>query len=276
MTDQTSIPPDRSPKRVRHPLRFRTLAVSDVQALSPSMRRVTLAGDDLADFVSVGFDDHLKFFVPIEGQESPVFPILGPEGPVFPEGAPPLVGRDYTPRRFDPINNTLDIDFALHDEGPATQWARQARIGEKVGIGGPRGSFVIPLAFDWHLLIADETGLPAVARRLEELPAGTRALAILEVDGPQSEIALESEAEIRLHWVHRNGLPAGSDGAFLATLEGIRFPDGDYHAWVACESAVAKTLRTWLIDNRHANPKWMRASGYWRRGSAGAHDSHDA
>jgi NADPH-dependent ferric siderophore reductase len=28
-----------------------------------------------------------------------------------------------------------------------------------------RGSFILPTDFDWHLLIGDETALPALARR---------------------------------------------------------------------------------------------------------------
>jgi NADPH-dependent ferric siderophore reductase len=73
----------------------------------------------------------------------------------------------------------LHIDFAIHDAGPATDWALRARIGDALEIGGPRGSAVIPMEFDWYLLIGDETGLPAIGRRLEELPAGSRALVIV-------------------------------------------------------------------------------------------------
>jgi NADPH-dependent ferric siderophore reductase len=274
--DHIATEPDRSPKRIRHELRFRRLDVTEVLTLSPSMVRVIFSGDDLKDFVSLGFDDHVKFFVPAEGEGMPVVPSLGPDGLVFPEGAPKPIGRDYTPRHFDPVRKTLAIDFALHDEGPATPWARQASAGMQVAIGGPRGSFIIPLAFDWHLLIADETGLPALARRLEELPTGSRAIAIVEVEGPQYELAISSRADISLHWVHRKDLPAGSVEPLISAVADIPFPAGDFHTWIACESAVAKALRTWLIGNRNSNPKWMRASGYWRRGNAGVHDHHDS
>src|SRR6266568_4230449 len=76
-------------------------------------------------------------------------------------GAP--VMRDYTPRRFDAVQRELDIEFALHGDGPAATWAAQAAPGQRVMIGGPRGSFIVPTDFDWHLLIGDETALPAVA-----------------------------------------------------------------------------------------------------------------
>ena len=69
------------------------------------------------------------------------------------------------------------------------RWAAQAQRGETLTLGGPRGSFIIPTTYDWHLLIGDETALPAISRRLAELPAGARAVVLAEVDGPRDTIA---------------------------------------------------------------------------------------
>jgi len=60
------------------------------------------------------------------------------------------VARDFTPRRFDNRSGELDIEFALHADGIATTWAAAARVGQYLGIGGPRGSMLIPAVFDWH------------------------------------------------------------------------------------------------------------------------------
>ena len=68
------------------------------------------------------------------------------------------------------------IEFALHGEGPAAEWAAQAAAGHTLAIGGPKGSLIVPLDYDWHLLVGDETAFPAVARRLEQLPAGAKAI----------------------------------------------------------------------------------------------------
>ncbi len=169
------------PQRVRHQPRRRTLDVKHVDKISAHMIRVTLGGD-LDGFTSVGFDDHVKLFFPT--------------GSVGEDGQPEFMARDYTPRRHDPQAKTLAIEFVIHDAGPATRWAEQAKPGQTLQIGGPRGSFVIPTDFDWHLLIGDDTGLPAIARRLEELPAGTRAVALIEVDGPDDHVAIDSAADV--------------------------------------------------------------------------------
>lgn len=262
------------PHRVRHELRFRRLTVQAVQRVTPHLIRVTLAGDELAGFTSPGFDDHAKLFFPDAATGRLTLPTVGPEGPVWPEGARPTM-RDYTPRRHDPAAGTLEIDFALHEAGPATQWAERARPGDILGVGGPRGSFMVPTDFDWHLLIGDDTALPAIARRLAELPAGARTVVLAEVDGEADQLKFETRAALTLQWVHRRGSEPGKGTALLEALRQMSLPAGDFHAWVACESAIAKALRAHLVGERGANPKWVRASGYWRRGAVATHDTHD-
>jgi NADPH-dependent ferric siderophore reductase len=250
----------RAPQRVRHQPRRRTLTIRAVEKIAAHMIRVTLAGD-LDGFTSLGFDDHIKLFFP--------------DGTTNAEGAPNMMGRDFTPRRYDPAANTLAIDFAIHDAGPATRWAEQAQPGQTLDIGGPRGSFIIPTTYDWHLLIADETGLPAIGRRLDELPAATRVVVLGEVDGPDDEIAFATKTNATVTWAHRNGVPAGDSDALAKTLATMQLPAGDYYAWVACESLTAKALRRQLIADHGANPKWLRAAGYWRRGAVAIHDVHE-
>lgn len=274
MTDfSTSPQPDRLPRRVRHDLRFRQLTVKSVQRVTPHLLRVVLTGDELEGFHSPGFDDHAKLFFPDPATGRLTLPTMGPEGPVWPEGRPTM--RDYTPRRHDAAAKTLEIDFALHEAGPATQWAENARPGDRIGVGGPRGSFIVPTEFDWHLLIGDDTALPAISRRLAELPAGARVVVLAEVDSAADEIPFETQADLTLRWVHRHGAAPGLSPVLVDTLKTIELPAGDFHAWVGCESAIAKALRAHLVGERGANPKWVRASGYWRRGAAATHDTHD-
>ena len=277
-------------RRVRHETRRRRLTVREVQHLTPKMVRVTLAGADLAGFVSMGFDDHVKVFFPPPGSDELVLPTMGPDGPIFAEGAPRPALRDYTPRRYDAAAGVLQLDFAIHDAGPATTWATHAKPGLPLGVGGPRGSFIIPTEFDWHLLIGDETALPAIGRRLEELPRDTRALVVAEIDGPEEEQQFASAAPFEVIWVHRNGTSAenasvagrasvagnaavaGNPTLLLDRLRTVHFPTGDYFAWIAAETQVARALRHHLVTERSANKHWVKAAGYWRLGAAATHD----
>jgi len=251
----------RAPRRVRHQPRRRALTVKAVEPIAAHMIRVTLTGD-LEGFLSLGFDDHVKLFFP--------------DGTTAADGAPGMLGRDFTPRRHDPAANTLEIDFAIHDAGPATRWAAQARPGQDLSLGGPRGSFIIPTDFDWHLLIGDETGLPAISRRLTELPTGARVVVIGEIDGADDELTFDTAADLTVTWAYRRGETAGASDALPRALAQLKAPAGDFYAWVACESLTAKDLRRQLIADHGANPKWLRAAGYWRWGATAIHDMHDS
>lgn len=259
------------PRRVRHPLRFRGVEVRSVERRSPGFVRVTFTGDELDGFVSAGFDDHVKVLFPDASGEI-VVPEVTPNGVTWPAGRT-AIKRDYTPRSHDPETRTLVIEFALHEAGPATAWARSAAPGDRLVIGGPRGSLIIPTGFDFHLLIGDETALPAISRRLAELPGTTRVIVLIEVDGPDEEIVLPSAAACEIHWCHRAGAQPGSSVVLLDTLRGMPLPEGEGFAWVAGETGVVRAIRAHLVGEREMSPNRVRAAGYWRRGVAESHET---
>jgi NADPH-dependent ferric siderophore reductase len=251
--------PQREIRRVRHEVKRRRLTVEAITPITPKMLRITLAGEELEGFTSLGFDDHVKLFFPTE-------PAAEPES----ADRPPM--RDYTPRH-DAAAGVLHIDFAIHDAGPATDWALHARAGDSLTTGGPRGSAIIPMEFDWHLFIGDETALPAIGRRLGELPEGSRAVVIAEIENAAEEQSFPRKIDSRVQWVHRHAAPAGTADGLLAALRAAEFPAGDYFAWAAAESNVARALRRALIDERGANRGWVKAAGYWKRGAAAVHEN---
>jgi NADPH-dependent ferric siderophore reductase len=269
--------------RVRHPLKIRLVEVLRIAPLTPHLIRITLGGDDLRGFVSASFDDHVKVFFPAPGAAKPVLPVVGPDGPSHDPGAVPAVMRDFTPRRFDPVAGELDIEFVLHDSGPATTWAAQARVGQYLGIGGPRGSMIIPTGFDWHLLIGDDTALPAMARRLEELPRVARSIVIAEVAGSYAQVDFKSHSQMQVIWCHRGEAPhrdaapgAAAHGSLLASLTALPpLPTGEGYAWVAAESSVVRQIRVHLLSQRGLHKSRIRAAAYWKRGAEAMHEVID-
>lgn len=271
VTDPTS---PRAPQRIRLPLRFRKVQVTATEKFATSFIRITLGGTDLEGFESPGFDDHVKLIFPDVTTGELRVPELGPTGPVWPEGPKPVM-RDYTPRFFDGTAKTLVIDFALHEAGPATAWAINAKAGDWLGIGGPKGSFLVPTDYDFHLLAGDETAVPAIARRLEELPATTRAIALIEVDNVGDEIPLTSAAQLEIIWCYRKGAAAGTTSAIKDALETLALPSGDGYAWIACETKAARAIRSYLVKERNLNAKGVKAAGYWQLGAAIADEGAD-
>ena len=179
-------------ERVRHPFKARHLQLQSREQISPNFVRLTLAGE-MRDFASDGFDDHFKLVLPQEGYDKPLLPEMLDGKPTI-NGPRPTM-RDYTPLRW--TANTLTVDFALHENGPATDWARNAPMGSWVGAAGPRGSMVIRKDFQWYWMLSDASGLPAVERALAELPASahiTLRLAVPEAD--RRELASAAQVDV--------------------------------------------------------------------------------
>jgi NADPH-dependent ferric siderophore reductase len=241
-------------QRVRHELKRRKLVVKRVEQLPPGMVRVVLGGAELAGFTSLGFDDHVKLF--------------------FPSATEGEARRDFTPRRFDADTGELWIDFFLHEAGPAAAWAAGVAEGHLLEIGGPKGSSIIdPSDIDMHLLIGDETGLPAVGRRLEELPATARALVVVETEHGVERFALASSATVQTAWVDRDHSATSAAAAIIGTLRRLDFPKAGCFAWIAHESGVARAIRAYLVEERGWDKRWIKAAGYWQRGTTGTHDT---
>jgi len=267
--------PDRTVQRVRHELKFRRAEVLRTRLVTPQLLCVTFGGEDLRDFLSASFDDHVKVFLPAPGESEPVLPQRAPDGSRLPaaEGAAQPIMRDYTPRRVDNAAAELDIEFVLHGDGPAGSWAAQARPGQWLGFGGPRGSFIVPHGYDWHLLVGDETALPAIARRLEELPAGARVQVVAEVADATAQPPLRSDAEVEFTWLHRGSAEAGAAGLLLKALQGMQRPEGDGYVWGAGEAAEIAAVRAHLVQAWALDKSRIRAASYWKRGAPAHHEN---
>lgn len=242
--------PERRVQRVRHELHRRDVEVVRVEPLGPHFVSVTFHAPSLAGFRSDSFDDHVKFMIDGPSPDEPV-------------------RRDYTPRRFDAARRELTIEFALHGDGPAADWARQAQVGQRAVIGGPRGSMIIPVDYDWHLLVGDDSALPAISRRLEELPAGTRAIVIAQAAEPAGQRELASAATVQAQWVD-------SGQATVQALRELQLPGGEGYAWCAGEAAVMAQLRNVLLAEKRHPKEAMKVAVYWKPGASDFHETLEA
>ncbi|WP_434648808.1 siderophore-interacting protein [Pseudomonas sp. D1-2] len=249
--------------RVSHEIKRRRLQVLRVVDLTPRMRRITVGGPELAGFVSLGTDDHIKLLFPQNAEEHAALENFAP-GAGKAQGPMPEM-RDYTPRRYDLDALELDIDFVLHGDGPASTWAAQAAPGQYLNIAGPRGSMIVPDVFDSYLLIGDETALPAIARRLEGLAPNRKALVVVEVENGAEQQVLHSPAQVHVIWVLREG----RQDSLLRTVQQLEMPGGKLYAWVATESKVSRQIRKVLLEEKGLDQDFVKAVGYWKLDDSG-------
>lgn len=232
--------------RVRHELRQRTLRVAQVEQPGPQWRRIRFESPELKDFVSLGFDDHVKllFAAPHGGED---------------------LRRDYTPRDFDAQAGWLSIDFALHGHGPASQWAAAAQVGDVLRMGGPRGSMVLPPGLGWQLLVGDMTALPAIGRRLRELGHSTPVHVIALVPQATDRLDLPLQPGQTLCWVSSTEELLQALRAWQALQAGG--PPG--YAWCAGEAQSMVRVRQLLVEELGLDRRQVRAAAYWKQGASG-------
>ncbi|MCL6669432.1 MULTISPECIES: siderophore-interacting protein [Streptomyces] len=248
----------------RKPRKAHAAQVVRTERLTPHMQRVVLGGEELAGFAADTCTDHYVklLFPPSEGVTYPEPFDLERIREELPREQWPVT-RTYTVRAFDPETRELTLDFVVHgDEGLAGPWAMRVQPGETVRFMGPGGAYAPDVSADWHLLVGDESALPAIARSLESLPAGATAHAFVEVPGPEEEQKIDSDIEVV--WLHRGDRPVGE--ALLEAVRSFAFPEGRLHAFVHGEAHFVKELRRMLRVERQIPREDLSISGYWRLG----------
>lgn len=248
----------------RYVLKPRKLSVIQKIALSKDMLRIVFQGGGLKDFKSRSPDDHVKLFFPDPSTSVLLEPVmLGGQG----NKTNMQLARDYTPVWFDVKRGILEIDFFLHGKGLGSDWARHTKMGDIIFVGGPRASHVIPYDFDWYLMIGDETAIPAIERRLRELPYGSRMVVALEIsDAANQRILIEEKKDVLIQWIMRDNLIAqNAKDPLIEFLNEYQFPVGDYYTWIALEATKARIIKNFMVETKKANPGWVKAAGYWKK-----------
>ncbi|RKN19082.1 siderophore-interacting protein [Micromonospora musae] len=241
--------------------KVKSARVLRTERLTPHLIRLVLGGEELTGLPLGHCTDHyikLVFLQPGVAYPTPLD--LGD----IPRAQWPRL-RAYTVRAWDAEAGELTVDVVHHsDEGLAGPWAAALRPGDPVRFIGPGGGYAPSPEADWHLLVGDESALPAIAASLERLPAGAPAKVFVEVDGPADELPLISPGNVELHWLHRDARPVGE--ALVAAVRTLDFPPGAVHAFVHGEATFVKELRRLLRIERGIPREMLSISGYWRRG----------
>ena len=243
-----------------------------MSAIAPRLVSVLVTGEDLDGFAGAAPTSHLKVFLPAEGQDAPSLPEYTPDGAVLGDEGPRPTVRTYTPRGYDPATKTLEIQFLLHGEGPASAWAQQAKPGDKLAVAGPGGRFSLEPVADHWWLAADESAIPAVGTLLEALPETIAADVHLEVDGPDDEVEFTAPAKTTITWHHRRR-PDAFGVELLAAAHAASVPEGS-RVWVACEAAAMRDIRRYFLTSRLLPSASLVTRGYWRTGEQN-HPDHD-
>lgn len=261
-----STPPARP---VRPPIRLR---VEGKQQLSPHFVRLVLGGPDFASYVDNGFTDrYVKLVFPAPSADpAPNGAATGAAG----ADGPPVRLRTYTVRQYDPDARQITIDFVIHGDqsdpdslqGIAAPWAVRAEIGDELTMRGPGGAYVPDADVDAHLLIGDESALPAIASALETMPPGARVRALIEIESEADRQEFVTDADLELSWLERVSPGYVEGDSFCDAVRAIEVLPGRVQAFIHGELGAIRTLRPHFQKVWQIEPDLLSMSGYWRRG----------
>ncbi|HEY9293159.1 MAG TPA: siderophore-interacting protein [Microlunatus sp.] len=265
-----------------------TLEVLRRRKLSPHFSRVTLGGDDLARFNHLGYDQWFRLFLPTDTGSAATSSLsrmpdkLGTLDYVkylmINKSVRPIL-RNYTVRQFRPAGvdaAELDVDFVLHPptaeadhSGPAASWATSCSPGDRVAILDEGASYNPPAsAGDRVVLVADESGLPALAGILASLPPDARGRAVIEIPDQDDRQRLDHPDGVVVNWIIRADDHAVPGQAALAAVVGSELPAAPFYGFVVGEQALATGVRRhWVaagVPKHH-----ITFCGYWRHGAHG-------
>jgi NADPH-dependent ferric siderophore reductase len=241
------------------------------EALGPWYRRITFAGGDLVHYSAIAPDEFVYLLLPPPGRTELTIDASFSWTAYYgmgPDEQP--VGAYYTVRSFRPDVAELDIDVFLHEvAGHASGWARRAAPGDPVALWGPRTAFHPPGAgvdVDWWLLVADESGLPALAAILEWLPVDAEVRAFVEVPSAGEVPTIPAGVTV----LERGDAAAGTTTQLADAVRALDRPEGRPYVWGGGESRSMTAIRKYVRHELGYERAMVSLTAYWR------HQAHAA
>lgn len=239
------------------------VTVDSVERVTPGVLRIAFTGAGLDGFAQAKPAAHMKLFFP-----SGEWPPAGVENPPRPPS------RTYTPRRYDAARSRLEVEFVMHGAGLASDWAAQAKRGDRIAVAGPGGGYSIPEGIAHLVVIADDSALPAAGMVLEALPQTCQVTAFCEIDNHAEERALSPIVACAPRWLHRAPVQARPGLLLEAAVAALESLPADAHVWVACEAAAMRRVRDDLTARFSLPRSRLHTRGYWKFGDQNYPD-HD-
>lgn len=225
---------------------LRILRVKKKTHVTPHLVRITLTGEDLANFP--------------EDRESANCKLL------FDNGEKEPIVRTYTVRAYRAAAEELDIDFFIHDApGPASNWAANAKAGDTIGFKGPSSPKLINTDSNWVVCAGDMSAMPALEANLERMPPQTKGVAVFEVVSPEDKHDIVAPDGMEIRWVI-NPHPDAPNTTLYDAVRAIALPAGRIAVWVAGESSCIRTLRRYFKSEVGVERSHFYGSGYWQIG----------
>jgi NADPH-dependent ferric siderophore reductase len=235
---------------------FLSATVSEIEQLTPRMRRIRFAGPRLRGLRWTP-GQHIR--LQVTGIGASVLRLQ-----------PRDVLRTYSIHDADPGVGTLDMAMLDHDGdpnalSPAKQWVSAISIGDQVRMTRPQGNFVVRHDAPYHVFAGEETASVAFAAMLRNLPSTAEVHGVIEAATQADHLPLARP----LTEVERGDTSAADSAVLAEAVSALRLPDHSGIAYLAGEARTIQAVRRILIHERGWDRRNIHTKPFWTPGRRG-------
>ncbi|MBB1387343.1 siderophore-interacting protein [Pseudoalteromonas sp. SG45-5] len=221
--------------------------VLSTQQITPHLQRIVVGSDDVKDLTSQYIGNYVKVLFPKNGEVD--------------FNLKTACVRSYTIRHVDAQTGALTLDFVINmHQGPATDWAKIAKVGDELGIAGPGPKKLDNYAHSHYVLLGDLTSVNAIKGYVQQLPLTSKIDAFVHAPTEQDIIDLETNRDI--NWV----ITDSADTAMLSALKSLYITVEPPIVFMALEAGLVRKAKALLIEQFNIPRSNIVSSGYWKKG----------
>ena len=233
----------------------RLVKIIRIESVSLHLRRIVFFSDELVNFPVDEDGAHVKVLLPHAGERLPQLAFDGPT---------PAIKRSYTIRSFDAESRELTIDFVINlHEGPATNWAKSAKVGDYAGIAGPGPKKLTDFSQDNYLMIGDITSVNAVNGFAKFMRPEATVNSIITVPTRADIIHMDAGKQLQITW-------HVEDETTQSLVDVVKEMAKDMpktsHIFFGLEARSVRDIKSLLLHDLEFDRLKLFSSGYWKKG----------
>ena len=225
----------------------RKATVLSTEQITPHLQRIVVGSDEFSDLTQAHIGCYVKVLIPQNGKVD--------------FNLKTACMRSYTIRDVDDATGALTLDFVINmHQGPATQWAITAKVGDEVGIAGPGPKKLDNYQHPHYVLLGDLTSVNAIKGYMQQLPASAKIDAFVHAPTAQDIINLHTQRDVT--WLITNTPEAD----MLSALNNLTSTSEPPIVFMALEAGLVRKAKTFLTQECDIPRCNIVSSGYWKKG----------
>lgn len=227
---------------------IRQANVLSTQQITPHLQRIVIGSEEFKGFNSSLIGNYVKVLLAKEPELTSEIEMKN------------AWMRSYTIQDVNEETGALTLDFVINmHQGPATDWAQTAKIGDRLAIAGPGPKKLDDFTQAHYVLIGDLTSVNAIKGYLKQLPASAHIDTLIHIPSAQDKIDLDTQRPV--NWL----VTTTPNESVAKALTGLALTS-DSIVFMAIEAGLMGELKQFFAKQYQVSRTQIVASGYWKQG----------